>query len=233
MYLSKWFYGITGAYSNIYVTSKIIHAPVYSGAYVTFKPCPFHPHTDPHSAGLREVAALCMTVGALKNGILQIWRRCLTTKNLRILALFQICDIPLPSTPNWLSKWINLFCLGIYTHILTASAKHLIALQCDFLSGSTYVDLHNAQSEEVNSLCMLVWSTYVEVEYCVFKKYLKFLRISWRILVLCDIVLPSAPNWRAKCHHFAIQALWDICVRVTFEQSKTKRQPAILWWLVL
>ncbi len=115
MYLSKWFYGITGAYSNFYVTSKINHPPVYSGAYVTFKPCPFHPHTDPHSIGLREVAALCMTVGALKNGIVQIWRRCLTTENLRILALFQICDIPLPSTPNWLSKWINLF-LSRYLH---------------------------------------------------------------------------------------------------------------------
>ncbi len=88
MYLCKWFYGITGAYSNIYVTSKIIHAPIYSGAYVTFKPCPFHPHTDPHSTGLREVAVLCMTVGALKNGIVQIWRRRLITENLRILALF-------------------------------------------------------------------------------------------------------------------------------------------------
>ncbi len=106
---------------------------------------------------------------------------CKSEKSYRILRstgiwhFFQICNITLLSSPNWLAKWVDMLHPGLTHRSSQRSA------------GKCWDTLHAILE-------------HLETEYCRSEKSARILRSSgiWNIFQICNIPLLSAPNWHAK-----------------------------------
>ncbi len=98
---------------------------------------------------------------------------------------FRIHDILFQSASNWHAKWINFFRPGI-TQTLTAARRSQFTLRASLR----------------------------HLKYRKSKNSSRILRLSgfWDCFWTCDIPLPSASNWHAKCINFSRPGSVRICV---------------------
>ncbi len=139
-------------------------------------------YTDSHSGREKLIHFACQ-LEALGSGISRIQKQFQNPKSLRILEPFRIRDISLPSASNWHAKWNNIFVQALHRS--------------------------SQQSEEVDSLCELVWGTW---KWSIANPKTVPESCGCNCFWIRDIPPPSASNWHAKWINFFWPGSVRICV---------------------